>query len=79
VPFLRSSRGLREKLLDARLASDHVTDIAKMRTSRYGASAGPSPAGRSIGFLAMLATTTTARSKTADPTGGSRRDEFRSA
>ena len=76
MPSVRSSRGLREKPWDARLDSDHVTDIAKMRTSRYGASAGPSRAGRSIGFLAMLATTTTARSKTADPTGASRGDEF---
>jgi hypothetical protein len=79
LPSVQSGRGLREKPWAARLADDHVTDIAKMRTSRHGASEEPSPAGRSIGFLAMLATTRTARSKTADPTGGSRDDEFRCA
>jgi hypothetical protein len=78
-PSGRSIRGLREKPWDARPASDHAIHISGTWTRHYGASAQPSPAARSLGPAASVATTTTARSKTAGPNRESTADEFRHA
>jgi len=61
---------------DAHIASYHAIDISRTRTSRYAASARPSPAEQSLTLPTRAATTATAGSGTADPTRESRDVEF---
>jgi len=68
--------GLRWKSSGARRASDPVLDIAKALTSRHGASARLSRAGRQSGCRAIAATNARTKSKTVDPKGESTGDEF---
>jgi hypothetical protein len=67
----RELPGLGEKPWTVFLASDRVTYISRALTSHYGSSVRRSLAARSAGFLASLATTKRARSKTVDPNRGS--------
>ena len=73
---MRSNGGPHWKPWGTHLASDHVIDISKSLTSRSGASARPSRATRLLNYRASLPTSTTARSKAADPNDGSTGDEF---
>jgi hypothetical protein len=71
-------KALCERRLDGLgiLISNHMIDKPTSLTNRYGASARPSGAGRSLGFRSNPATTATARSKAADPKDRSTGDEF---